>query len=818
MRHPLALVTVALMIGIGVGAFISIPIAIPFCAAALLLVAIRVVKGARLLYASIVLLFLSIGVILITPVVHPTEFPESLEAYASKKRVVISGVVATSPESKRNTTRVVLSDLLVKKGARWHAVNGRLALTVGEKMTDVSLGDTLVFSGRIKRPHNFDNPGGFDYEFYLKRMGVSATSFVESPDNLIVSNSTHPSLPLFVAKVRDTTRRFYDTRFPTTEGGVLKALVLGERGDIPADLLNAYYRTGVGHVLAISGSNVGIAFFFGYLLAYSLLVRCGRFALRYPVRKWAALISFFPVIAYTFLAGLEITVLRATLMIAVFVSSVIIEKEQQLINTLVCAAFLILIVLPASLFDPSFILSFVAVLSIILLYPPIIEPIRRRVFAVEGVRPHFVTLTAYRLVQFAVISIAAIVGILPVAAYYFFRVTPCALLLNFIVVPLLGPVDTTLTLFSVPLIFLVPEAAYALNLVAAWAASLADSAVLWTDSLFPTGFVVFPPTVLEIMLYYGLAASLYLGVKGKRWARPLIAAILVISLVDVAAWAWHRHYPGTLSITFLSVGNGDSTLIMLPDGETILVDAGGRIGEDFDIGQRVVAPYLLHERIRRIDYLVLSHPESDHAGGLTYIVENFSIGEFWIPRGADTSAEISPLLLLAESYGIPVISVDEKTPARAIGDVSMRFLNPPKEIVDDAPTDPNNRSLVFRLSYRRFSLLMTGDIERLGIDQLIGREKSLASTLLKAPHHGSSLDNSTAFLGTVKPRAVVVSCGYENPFGFPGKKTLEAYRRAGAPAFRTDVDGAVTVETDGYVLTIETMRGNGRRLDIEKTD
>jgi competence protein ComEC len=814
MKHPLTLITVALMAGIGLGAFMPIPPAITLSAAGGLLIALYLLRGGRLFLPATAFLFFVIGVILIGPISRRAQDTDSIGAFSSRKTTVVSGVVAASPDLRKDTTRIVLADLMIERDKKWRPVGGRLLLTVGGRVTDVSIGDALYFSTRIRRPHNYNNPGGFDYEFYLARIGISATAFVSGRDNLVVSKDTDRSVLRLIANVRDAVRHFYDDRFPTPEGAILKALVLGERGDIPDGLLTAYYRTGVGHVLAISGSNVGIAFFFGYLAAYSVLVRWGRFALRHPVRKWAAFISFFPVVAYTFLAGLEITALRATLMIAVFVAAILIEKEQRLVNTLVCAAFVILVVMPTSLFDPSFILSFVAVLSIILLYPPMIEPLKRRVFAVEGVRPPLFTLLTYRVAQFTAVSLAAFVGILPVAAFYFYRITPAALLLNFVVVPLLGPIDTTLSLFSVPFIFVVPELAFFLNLVAAWAASLADSAVLWTDALFPRGFPIFPPTPLEIVLCYGLLASIYLAAGRRRWARPLIAAILVIFLVDASWWAVHRYRPGDLSITFLSVGSGDSALIRMPDGKTMLVDGGGIIGRDFDVGRQVVSPFLLYERVHRIDYLVVSHPEADHVGGLVYIMENFDIGELWIPSGAETSRELAPLMTLSKARGIPVVSVDDASPDRAVGAVRVAFLNPPHEAVPGAPTDPNNRSVVFSLSYGRFSLLMTGDVGRRGIEGVMAKEKPLSATLVKAPHHGGSQDNPERFIRAVGPCAAVISCGRDNAFGLPGKAALDRYRAAGVELFRTDLDGAVVVKTDGRHLAVETMGGGAFACDL----
>ncbi len=813
MKHPLPFITLALMAGIGLGVYISIPVVISLCAAGALLVFILATGRPRFFRFASVILFFLLGAALVTSDLHPTDDTESIRAYASGKELAISGTVIRSPGIETNLTRIELSDLMVKTRGTWRPVDGVLRLTIGQRISRVSYGDTLIFRGTVRKPRNFSNPGGFDYEFSLLRAGISATSFVDKGTRILIKEA-NPSSPFgIVERVRDGVRAFYDARFPTPEGAVIKALILGERGDIPEQLLSAYYRTGVGHVLAISGSNVGIVFIFTYLFIHFVLVRCGSVPLRHSVRKWASVASFLPVIAYTFLAGVEITVVRATLMITVFVTAILIEKEQQVFNTLVLAALVILLVLPLSLFDPSFQLSFAAVLSILVMYPPLIEPLKRRFFRIEGVRPPLFHRVTFRFFQFTLVSCAAIIGILPLSAYYFHRVTPLALPLNFIVVPLLGPVATTLGLLSVPFIGAAPALSSFLTLVAAWAVSLSDAAVVRADALLPGGVVICGPTILEMALYYGLILTAFLYFRRKRWAIILAGFLAIVAVGDVAATSWHRYDTRELNVTFLSVGNGDSCLIKFPGGRTMVVDGGGLMGGTFDVGESIVAPFLLRERIRHIDYLVLSHPEKDHAGGLMYLIENFHIGELWITRDALHSGETAALLASARSLRIPLVVIDSSTPECSIGPVFLHPLNPPA-LATGGSEDLNDRSLVFRLVYDRFSLLMTGDIQRNGLAALVARGADLSALFLKVPHHGSSPASPLSFLEAVRPTAALISCGYENPFGFPGKKSLDGLRAVGADVFRTDLDGAVTVTTDGRHIEVETMDGRQLRADI----
>jgi competence protein ComEC len=797
------------MAGIGLGVFVFVPAGIALLLAAIFLVLVLTLTKSRFSLYLCLALFFFLGTALISTSLRPEKKGNCITDYCSGKERAVCGTVAEPPRTETDATRIVLSDLMVRTRGGWRPAGGSLRLTVGERISNVSYGDTLFFVGTIRKPRNFNNPGGFDYEFSLIRAGISATAYADSQDRLLVREAS-PSSPMgLVERWRDTVRDFYDSRFPTPEGAVIKALILGERGDIPEEILSAYYRTGVGHVLAISGSNVGIVYIFTYLFLYAVLVRWGKFPLRHSVRKWASVVSLGPVIVYTLLAGLEITVVRATLMISVFVLAILIEKEQQVFNTLVLAAFVILLFLPASLFDPSFQLSFVAVLSIVLLYPTLIEPLKQRFFPIDGVRPPLAHRIAFRLLQFTLVSFAAIVGLLPLTAYYFHRVTPFALPLNFVVVPLLGPVATSLGLLSVPFMTAAPHISSFLSLIAAWAVSLSDSAVVWADALLPKGVVVFGPTLIEIVLYYGLILSAFLLFRKRRWAILPAALLILITIADVTLTAWHRYDSKRLEATFLSVGNGDSCVIKLPGGDIMVVDGGGRLGSAFDMGEYVVAPFLLNDRILRIDYLVLSHPEQDHAAGLTYLMGNFTVGELWITEDTVRSKETEPLITSARSFGIPVITIDSSSPPRTIGPATVRFFNPAPPS-NDQPGDVNNRSLVLRLSYGLFSLLMTGDAEEEGLSRIVADGTDLRSLVLKVPHHGSSPSSPLFFLESVSPRVAVVSCGFDNPYGFPGEKSLERLREVGADVFRTDLAGAISVATDGRYLRIETM--NGARL------
>ena len=812
MKHPLPILTAAFIAGIGLGIILKLPQEILLFSAGALLIITLSVKGSRLFIFSSSLLFVIIGLLLITPKLYPKDTPNQTSLYDIPEYKNVTGTIKSSPEIFPDKTQIIISDIMTKENGEWTPIRGKLRLTVYENIRDLRIGDKVFFYGKLRKPRNFNNPGGFDYDFYLKRRGIFLTSALKDDKSLIVSRENVLNPSALIERARSEIRGFFDEKFSNPEGAIIKALILGERGDIPEDLLSAYYETGVGHVLAISGLHVGIVFIFSFFIAYLILVRIPGFALRFSVRKWASILSLIPVLAYTLISGVRITAVRSALMVFAFALSVLAGKERDVLNTLSLAALIILVVSPASLFETSFQFSFIAVTAIIFIFPVVVDPVRQRVYRIEGVRPSFIKRALFRIYQFSAVSISAMIGILPLSAYYFFRATPVTLSLNFVVIPILGFFATPLSLFATPTIFLFPDFAQIVFDIASWGVSIANEVVIFADNLFSSGFIVIPPTLIEMAIYYLILIFVVLNFKRKRWRKkliiPALSILIALLCLDIVVSINKRYNPKELSATFISVGQGDSTFMKFPGGETMLVDGGGFYSGNFDVGEMVVSPYLFTERVRRIDYLVLTHPQIDHYGGLFYILENFDVGEFWIGSGTKDSESISHLIDISKERDIPIIEVDADTPPMMIGGVDLFFFNPPGDGIERKYQNENDGSVVFRLVYGGFSLLMTGDIEDDGESFCLSSEREIRSTVIKAAHHGGTSRNSMRFIRAVMPEAVVISCGYQNPFGFPTKEAIDEYRSIGTIILRTDIDGAVEVSSDGesFKIRSETKR------------
>jgi competence protein ComEC len=476
-------------------------------------------------------------------------------------------------------------------------------------------------------------------------------------------------------------------------------------------------------------------------------------------------------------------------MVGAFVFTLLIDREKDLLNTLALAALVILLVSPGSLWDISFQLSFAAVLGII--------------YLVSGIKAFFETeeeetgpvLWRRRLSErvkiFFLVTLTAIISTAPILAFHFHRVSLVGLITNLFVVPLVGFVAVPLGLLSA---FILPLWE-GLSMMILRVSDITLGATVWALKFFSK-----LPTVFEIILFYLLIVCI-VGIKKRRFVLYAVPAVALVIFLDLGFWHYRGIWDRDLKVTFISVGHGDSALVELPPDrwgrrETMLIDGGGIYGTGFDTGKMVVAPVLWKKKIKKIDYIVLSHPQRDHLEGLKFIAGNFNPREFWWNGDRRGLGGLEEVLI---GNGTKVLTVHGSTGKRIINGVEIEFLHPS----DKGPLlDTNNNSLVMKITYGARSFLFTGDIGSAAEELLSGRD--VRADVIKVPHHGSRNSSTGPFLDTVGPKFAVISAGWKNVFGFPHREVLERYLSRSISLLRTDVHGAVTITTDGEWVSVRT--------------
>ncbi|MBI5233216.1 MAG: DNA internalization-related competence protein ComEC/Rec2 [Deltaproteobacteria bacterium] len=676
---------------------------------------------------------------------------------------------------------------------------GRIRLFVKGRLPNIKTGDRVMVISRLREARNFGNPGEFDLRWHYRTEDIYVLGAVEDPRFIVKVKDGRVDFFQSMDSIRQKMSRFIERNSSNPlSSAVLKALLLGEQSAIPPDIRKAFSATGTSHILSISGLHMGIVAYSAYRLFFFVFGLSERLTLALNIRKLAGALSLVPLFFYAMLAGFLIPAQRSMLMVSAFVAVFLFDRGKDFFNTLALAAFIMLAFSPASLWAPSFLLSFAAVFSIVFLVPGLKEMFDTGQSAdvkKKELKPIIGGLIGF-FRKNLFISVAATLGTAPIAAYYFNVVSLYGFLANLLVVPLMGFLAVVLGMTSaVFLLFSEGLAALILNL-----ADLSVVAGIWCVRFFArlplSSIRIATPTWIEVSLFYILVIAVF-----KLRKRRILAPVVAIALAGLIAGPVIRHYnmknDNDLKVTFLSVGQGDSMLVEFPQGKTMLIDGGAIMG-DLDIGSQVVSPFLWKKKITQLDYVVLSHAQRDHMAGLGFILENFKTGEFlWNGNGL-----LKGLDETIRDRDIKVSLIDDQSPPLLINGVKVEFLNPPK----NSQYDVNDNSLVLRVAYGEREFLFTGDIGSRAESALVG--KDIGSDVLKVPHHGSKGSSSPDFLRAVGASVAVVSAGTGNIFGLPHPDTLERFSSAGTRLFRTDTDGAVTIVTDGKGLKASTYLTN----------
>ncbi len=761
--------------------------------------------AALLLFGS----FFWLGALGLTAQLRP-ELPENhVSHFTGRERVVVEGLLTQPPDRSVNRVRLHVKAETLIKNQRSINTTGMVLVSLPSLGEGLNYGDRIRFSSSLGRPTNFNNPGGFDYQRYLATREIWTTAFVDNPRRIIrVATRQGSAFRTLLETSRNRIRAFLDQYSTPLSGPILKALVLGERGTIPESVREDFSTSGAAHIMAISGLHLGIIAFFLFRGLLWILRRSERITLKTNVFKLSALLTIPPVLLYTLVAGARITTIRATIMIIVYLVSILIDRPRDLYHTLALAALVITLIDPGSLLEPSFQLSFMAVLAILFLVPRF-----SRLFRRDEILPprgegliHWVASWSRELL---LISVAAIIGTGPIIAYHFHRISTLGVITNFLVIPLLGFLAIPAALISSLLSLCSVHLAIPFVQMASWVVDLTVFMVHGLASLPGASFHVATPTLLEISLFYAFVA-LILHIERSTAYRIALAVILCFGAADIGYWLLRHHFNQTLRITSIDVGQGDCALVEFPGGKRALIDGGGFYDDSFDIGKNVVAPFLWKRKIMRIDFLVLTHPDPDHLNGLKFVARTFKVRELWDSGQESDSPFFQELMTIVKEKGIRRISLFRGDAPQIIDGVIVHPLHPRKEA--DKPhsgsqrSKPNNRSLVLRLAFGRQTFLFTGDIEREAEAELIASGVDLESRVIKVPHHGSLTSSTPAFLAEVQPEIAIISARRRSFFSLPSTRIIKRYERFGCRIFRTDLHVAITVKTNGERLQIETFR------------
>ncbi|MEO5333816.1 MAG: DNA internalization-related competence protein ComEC/Rec2 [Magnetococcus sp. YQC-5] len=704
---------------------------------------------------------------------HQTVIP-NLPPEMVRQKVIIQGVV-TDREDRKDSQLLILDEVV---SGTWHA-SGRVRVTFSRQRTTVMPGDRVRIPVRLRPLSGYRNPGGFDYRTFLLEQGVMATGSATGPVEKIGSTQAW-----FWNRWRQEISDWIAVTLPVSQRGLGEALLVGKRGHLESDLLDALFVSGTFHLVAISGLHltlVGGTVFFLVRLGLTLIPPLSR---RWDMKRAAALVSLGPVLCYCYLAGWSVSVQRAFIMVGLFLLSVVWQRRRQSWRILALSAIAVLSWQPSQLMNIGFQLSYLCVMVIL--------------FLVD----HLPAKTWKERVIWAVVSTVSIGLVLaPVELYSFNRFSPYGMIVNFFAIPWVGEFSTPLGLAGMVIHEFWPKGGDLLLGWMGWTLEIYRELIEWTLRQPGSWSRAAGPTLPGVALFLAagvVAASIHR--PGVWWWKRVVMTVVAL----LGLW-WPREFvpDSLLRLIVLDVGQAMSMLLKMPGGGWSVVDAGGAVTPRFNIGEAVTSASLWHFGVKRLERVVVSHPQQDHMSGVVQLMRNFPVGSLWLTRMSISEREdhsAMDLLAAAERFRVPVRFFDGPQEIREGAGV-LRILPP---LQSKRAVKLNDRSLVVEIVYGQHRFLLTGDMEKREEAWLVSQKALQPVTVLLAPHHGSLTSSSHAFVQAVHPEHVVFSVGQDNQWGFPKPEVVRRWREIGARLWRTDQDGAVSFHSDGMSLKITT--------------
>ena len=698
-------------------------------------------------------------------------------AGTGEREEVLRGRVASVPERLDGRVRFLLRE---RGGAL-------LLATAPSPEWPLAWGDEIRLAARRFAPEGPRNPGGRDGAALLSARGVEALAWARLPPVRL----SRPSPLAWLEAGRTRFAAAADAALPRREAALVRAIGAGDRSALDPATSEAFARSGLAHILSVSGLHLAVVALGTWRAFRALLLRVDAVAARADPRRLAALLALPVTALYALATGADVPVVRSALAAGLGFAGALLDREPSGLSSLALALLAVLAAEPGALLDLSFQLSFASVAGLVLLARPLREALPWRPPPTRGGR-------AAELLLSAVASgLAATVATAPLVAFHFRRISLLAVPANLVGIP----VGSALTV-AAALAALAAAAGAPLAGPLLWACRPLAWLLLSVNDLFAA------PGAAAVGLAspgpVGLAAS-YLGLWGaaalrgaRRWAFAALALAGLLAPGPLRHAAAARR--GLLEITFLSVGQGDAALLRLPDGAAVLVDGGGDPRGRHDPGARDVLPFLRDAGVARLWLAVLSHPHPDHALGLASVAAALPVERLLSTGRTGDEAEPGDGAFAVRASGVAAALARLPVPRPlARGEwieragVRLQVLGPPPGSED---WSENDASLVLRVEYGAVAVLLPGDVEAAGERALAGGGLPLAADVVKVPHHGSRTSSGPALVAAVRPRFAVLSLARRNPFGFPAPEVVARWRRAGAEVLGTDA-GAQRFLSDG---------------------
>lgn len=644
---------------------------------------------------------------------------------------------------------VIISDIQEKEykyiyEAKFLKNNKKVLISIkkSRQIDKINYGDLIYLEGKLEIPKIATNYKGFNYRQYLKTKKIQG---IVIADNVKILKAKYKNNLIY--QIQKKIKAIIKEKLPDETGNLLLAILVGDKKDLSEQIQINFKNSNLSHMLAVSGAHVSyIIVGLTYITQNSIMGK----------RKGRVFCIFFLII-FMAITNFTPSVTRACIMAILTLVSKILYKKADIYTNISISALIILLYNPYSLLDLGFKLSFGGTIGIIIFM---------RFIKKKQEEPKLLNY----IKQMALVSICANIIIIPIIMNNFNTVSLTFLVSNILASPILAII--VIVGFSIIIISIISHSLS--NLLVFWLNPILNLLIKISSFCSKLPFakiLVVTPYIFNIIFYYTIILYLVNYNKIKQFIKK--KTVILLSIILILSNFIFYILPQDLKIYFIDVGQGDSTLIVTPSKKTILIDGGG--SESFDVGEKVLLPYLLGRRIRKIDYIMISHFDTDHCKGIFTVIENLKVKNIIISKQAEKSENYKKFKEIVANKKINIILVKAGDKIKIDKYIYFKILFPTEKLIMQNPL--NNNSIVSQLNYKSFKMLFTGDIEEMAEKEILNLQKDkLKSTILKVAHHGSNTSSTQEFINSVKPELALIGVGKNNTFGHPSECVVEKLR------------------------------------------
>lgn len=762
MKRPLLIAAIAYINGILIGVYLSK--SIPLFVILSIIVSL-ITSFKKNTYRNAICMYLIVMCISSIYVYNKNLNYESKYKKYDNKNISIEGTIISDIEEKEyNYTFTIRTK------------DGYFLVNLKKNKEEISLeyGDKLQISGEYQEPNKARNYKGFDYKNYLKINKIYGIIRVDLYTNIIIKHQKNLSnFKLLIHKIREKLKENIQELLTKETYALGIGILIGDNSRINEKIVEDFKNSNLSHMLAVSGAHINYV-----VLTVSILFTKKRAGI-----KAQRVVTIMMMLFFMELTQMTSSVVRAGISCIIYMLASLLYRKADVINAMAISTLLILLNNPFKLFDIGFQLSYAGTLGIILFCKLINIPLKNK-------------LLKY-LKDSIIISISANIFIIPIMMYQFNTISLTFILSNLLAGPLLGIsiiLEIIVLLISFMSINIAAIPAKVLNILLILIINIAN----WFSNIEISKIYVITPQIISIVAYYLICAAIILKKKNRKIIVIIMLTVLIINLFPT---------PKKLRINFIDVGQGDSTLIRTETNKVILIDSGGSTASSsFDVGNKVLLPYLLDRRIKKIDFIIVSHFDADHCQAFETVIDNINVRKVVVCKQSMITQEYLNIINKCKKKNIKIIVVERGDKLKIDKRTEFEILHPGERFLDDGKGGLNANAIVCKMNYKLnngkiFSILFTGDIEveaEKELEQVYG--KKLKADILKVAHHGSKTSSREEFIKLVSPKIALIGVGENNKFGHPADITLERLEKENVKVYRTDQMGEVSI----------TINKNGR--------